>query len=61
MRPRSRRRSDASVVIRYLVNDIPELASRATAILDSDDTLVLTDATLAEIAHVLTRVYDIPR
>jgi predicted nucleic acid-binding protein len=52
---------DTSVVIRYLVNDDHALAERAQRIIVSDSTLALTDSTLAEIAHVLTRVYGIPR
>lgn len=52
---------DTSVVIRYLMNDNQALAERAEQIITSDLTLWLTGGTLAEIAYVLTRVYDIPR
>ena len=52
---------DTSVVIRYLVNDDRALAERAERIVVGDTELSLTDGTLAEIAHVLTRVYGIPR
>jgi predicted nucleic acid-binding protein len=52
---------DTSVVIRYLVNDDHRLAEQAQRIIVSDTELSLTDTTLAEIAHVLTRVYGIPR
>jgi predicted nucleic acid-binding protein len=52
---------DTSVVIRYLVNDDRALAERAQRIIVGDTELSLTVGTLAEIAHVLTRVYGIPR
>ena len=52
---------DTSVVIRYLVNDDRTLAERAQHIIVSEAELTLTDGTIAEIAHVLTRVYGIPR
>jgi predicted nucleic acid-binding protein len=52
---------DTSVVIRYLVHDDQVLAERAQRIIVGDTVLSLTDGTLAEIAHVLTRVYGIPR
>ena len=52
---------DTSVVIRYLVGDDHALAQRAQRIIVNDVTLWLTDSTIAEIAHVLTRVYGIPR
>ena len=44
---------DTSVVIRYLVNDDQRLAEQAQRIIVSDTEFSLTDATLAEIAHVL--------
>lgn len=52
---------DTGVVIRYLVNDDRVLAERAQRIIVSPAELTLTDGTLGEIAHVLTRVYGIPR
>ncbi len=52
---------DTSVVVRYLVNDDQRLTEQAQRIIVSDTELSLTDATLAEIAHMLTRVYGIPR
>lgn len=52
---------DTSVAIRYLVADDPILAERARRIIDGDAVLWLTDGTLAEIAHVLIRIYGIPR
>ena len=52
---------DTSVAIRYLVGDDPTLAERAQRIIVGETLLWLSDGTLADIAHVLTRVYSIPR
>jgi predicted nucleic acid-binding protein len=52
---------DASVVIRYLTNDHPEMVESASRLLRSDQTLVLTGVTIMEIGYVLTRTYAIPR
>ena len=52
---------DTSVLIRYLTGDIPQLAGRATVIIDREDDLWLTDVVLAETAHVLTSVYQVTR
>jgi predicted nucleic acid-binding protein len=52
---------DTSVAVRYLVGDDPALAERAQRIIVGEVLLWLSDGTLAEIAHVLTRVYGIPR
>ncbi len=52
---------DTSVLIRYLTADIPELAIRATEIIDGEDDLWLTDVVLAETAHVLMSGYQVTR
>ena len=52
---------DSSVVVRYLMADSPELADRATTVIDGDDDLWITDVVLAETAYVLTSVYQLPR
>jgi predicted nucleic acid-binding protein len=52
---------DTSVVLRYLLAEHPVLSARAAAIIDSDTELFLTDGTIAEVTHVLTKVYGIPR
>jgi len=57
----SRRLIDASVIVRYLTGDPPELASHARRVIDGDDTLLLTAVCLLETWFVLTKYYRIPR
>jgi predicted nucleic acid-binding protein len=52
---------DTSVIVRYLVRDNPVLAVAAAQILESDETLIVSEVALAEAAHVLGSVYRIPR
>ncbi len=52
---------DTSVVMRYVLGDHPLLSARAAAIIEGETTLFLTGGTIAEIAHVLTKVYGVPR
>jgi len=52
---------DTSYVVRYLVNDPPEMAQRAADIIDGEETLVLSEIVLLETAYVLTSVYSVPR
>lgn len=52
---------DTNVLIRHLTGDPPDLASRATAYLAADETLVLPDLILAEVVYVLESFYEVPR
>jgi predicted nucleic acid-binding protein len=52
---------DTSVVVRYLTGDQRELADRAGRIIDSSIELRIPEIVLVEAAHVLERVYRIPR
>jgi predicted nucleic-acid-binding protein len=52
---------DTNVIIRHLTGDPPELASRATAALASDDRLLLPDLILAESVYVLESFYEVSR
>ena len=52
---------DTSVVVRYLVADPPEQASRAAALLDGDAECAVTGLVLVEAAYVLTSVYGVAR
>lgn len=52
---------DTSVIVRYLTGDSPELADRAATIIDSETVLWITDGILAEVAHVLMSVHQLPR
>ena len=52
---------ETSIIVRYLVQDVPDMAERATAIIEGTEDLVVTDLVLAETAHVLLSVYQIHR
>lgn len=52
---------DTSVVVRYLTDDPPHLGAAAAAIIDTEEPLMITESALAEIGHVLRRVYGIER
>lgn len=52
---------DTSVLVRYLTDDIPELAAQAERIIEHADELHVTPVVLAETAHVLRRLYHVPR
>lgn len=51
--PEPLRAVDANVVLRYLLNDVPQQTERARRLIDSDLHLGLTAVALAEIAWVL--------
>lgn len=52
---------DTNVVVRYLTGDPAPLAARAEQIIDREPDLQVTDVVLAETAHVLASVYEVPR
>lgn len=52
---------DTSVIVRYLTGDEAELAARAAAIIDGEETLIVSDVALMETAYVLTSLYDLDR
>jgi predicted nucleic-acid-binding protein len=49
------------VVIRHLIGDPPEMATRATKALASSDELLLADLIVAECVYVLESFYELPR
>ena len=49
------------LLVRYLLDDPPELAEQAARIIDSAIDLYVTDVILAEAGYVLTLVYRLPR
>jgi len=51
---------DTNVVIRHLTGEPPAQATRATAALDSGETLLLSDVVFAECVFVLESVYGLP-
>lgn len=52
---------DANIILRYLLNDLPDQARAAAQILDRDAELIVTDGTLAEVAYILSRQPGIAR
>jgi predicted nucleic acid-binding protein len=52
---------DTNMVVRHLTGDPPEMAARATAYLQSEPDLLLTDLVAAETVYVLESFYETPR
>jgi len=52
---------DTSFIVRYLVNDPPDMAQRAADVIDSEEILMVSEMALLEAAYVLTSVYSVPR
>lgn len=52
---------DTNVVVRHLTGEPPEMAIRATAYLQSEIDLLLTDLVAAETVYVLESFYETPR
>lgn len=52
---------DTNPVVRYLVRDDPDLAARATALIESERRLLLSVVTVAEIGFVLANTYRVER
>ena len=52
---------DTSYIVRYLTDDPPDMAERATEVIESDEILVLSEMVLLETAYVLSSVYQVPR
>lgn len=52
---------DSSIIVRYLVNEPPEMAEKATEVIENTPNLVVAEHILAESAFVLQSVYEIPR
>jgi predicted nucleic acid-binding protein len=52
---------DTNVLVRHLTGDPPEMAARATAYLQAEPELLLTDLVVAETVDVLESFYETPR
>ena len=52
---------DTNVLVRHLTGDPAEMAARATAYLDAEPELLLTDLVVAETVYVLESFYEAPR
>lgn len=52
---------DTNVLVRHLTGDPPDMAEAATAYLQSETELLLTDVVAAETVYVLESFYEAPR
>jgi predicted nucleic acid-binding protein len=52
---------DTNVVVRYLIDEPPDLADAATGIIETEEQLLLPSVVIAEVAHVLRSVYSVKR
>ncbi len=52
---------DTNILVRHLTGDPPEMAARATAYLEEETELLLTDLVAAETVYVLESFYEAPR
>ena len=52
---------DTNILIRHLTGDPPKMARRATAYLQAESELFLTDLVAAETVYVLESFYEAPR
>jgi predicted nucleic-acid-binding protein len=52
---------DTSLLMRYLVDHPPDQAERAAALLDGEETVLVSELAIAEAAYVLTSFYDADR
>jgi len=51
---------DANIVLRYILDDHPELSTRAAEILEQHEALLPLEV-VCEIVYVLQKVYSVPR
>ena len=51
---------DTNVVLRFLLDDVPEQTARATELIESTPVYV-TDVVVVEIIYVLEKIYELPR
>jgi predicted nucleic acid-binding protein len=52
---------DTNILVRHLTGEPPEMAARATAYLQAEQTLLLTDLIAVETVYVLESFYEAPR
>lgn len=52
---------DTNILVRHLTGEPPEMAARATAYLQNESELLLTDLVVAETVYVLELFYKVPR
>ena len=51
---------DTSMVVRYLVRDVPEMAEQAAGVIDGGADFWVTGVAMAEVSYVLRSVYQMP-
>ena len=51
---------DANIVLRYILNDHPDLSARAAEVLEQHEAL-LPPEVVCEVVYVLQKVYNVPR
>lgn len=51
---------DANIILRYLLNDIKDLANKAALIIENEDVVVPVEI-IAEIVYVLEKVYKVDK
>jgi predicted nucleic-acid-binding protein len=52
---------DTNILMRYLLDDHPELSKKAQQIIDSEKQLFICESVFTEIVYVLSKVYEIER
>lgn len=52
---------DTNILVQHLTGDPPDMAARATAYLEAESELLLTDLVAAETVYVLESFYEAPR
>jgi predicted nucleic-acid-binding protein len=51
---------DANIVLRYILNDHPELSERAAEVLEQNEAFLPAEV-VCEVVYVLQKVYSVPR
>lgn len=52
---------DTSLIVRYLVQDVPDRIEQVRKVIEEHSNLSLTEGTIAETAYVLIKAYCLPR
>jgi predicted nucleic acid-binding protein len=52
---------DTNIILRYLLEDNPDLTKQATTVINSGDSIILDDVVIMECVYVLTGVYKMTK
>lgn len=52
---------DTNIVLRFLLDDVPEQSKKATNLIESDTVLYVTDVIVIEVIYVLEKVFEVSR